>query len=81
MARTYFRTENTDLPCALVYRDDSAATLTPLLAERLCNSMFALSGDFTINLTDAGRHNGEGRSIVDYVIVITGESNIDKILG
>ncbi len=81
LARTYFRTENTDLPCALVYRDDSAATLTPFLAERLCNSMFALSGDFTINLTDAGRHNGEGRSIVDYVIVITGESNINKILG
>ena len=81
LARTYFRTENTDLPCALVYRDDSAATLTQFLAERLCNSMFALAGDFTINLTDAGRHNGEGRSLVDYVIVTVGESNIDKILG
>lgn len=81
LARTYFRTENTELPCALVYRDDSAATLTPFLAERLCNSMFALSGDFTINLTDAGRHNGEGRSLVDYVIVTVGESNLNKILG
>lgn len=81
LARTYFRTGNTDLPCALVYRDDSAANLTSLLAERLCNSMFALSGNFTINLTDAGRHNAEDRSLVDYIIVTVGESNIDKILG
>ncbi len=81
LARLYFRTGDTELPTALVYRDEYSANVLPFLAERLQNSMFGLSGDYTINLTDAGRHNREGKNIVDYVIVIASESNIEDILG
>lgn len=85
--RMIFATGNTKLPCALIYRDDSAVNFSDLLAERFNRVMLSLAGDFTINMTDAQRYpgfnleNGKKRSTVDYIIVIVGESNLDKIIG
>lgn len=80
LSRMYFRTARENLPSVLIYRDDASANVVPLLGERFNNTMVALSEDFTINYTDAGRHAGEGKSIVDYIIVIVNESNIGKIV-
>lgn len=81
LSRMYFRTDRADMPSVLIYRDDASANTIPLLAERFNNTMVALSEDFTINYTDAGRHASDGKSIVDYIIVIVSESNLGKVTG
>ena len=78
--RFIINTNRINLPSALIYRDDSAFPMVDLLAERFNNAMFAQSGDFTINFTDAGRHYSEGKAITDYIIVIVSENNIEDIL-
>lgn len=85
--RMLFATGNTKLPCALIYRDDVAVTFSDILAERFNRVLLALSGDFTVNMTDAQRYygvnpeNGKNRSTVDYIIVIVSEANLNKIVG
>lgn len=79
--RFIIRTGREDLPSALIYRDDMTFSMMDILAERFNNALFAKSGDFTINLTDASRHYTEGKELVDYVIVIMSEGNFNKITG
>lgn len=78
--RVVFKTERNDLPCALIYRDDNSIPMFSALAERFNNVMFAKSGDYTVNMTDAQRYKGGSHSTVDYIIVMVTENNIDKIL-
>ena len=80
LSRLYFCTERPELPSCLIYRDDSSAVFLDLLAERFNNCMAGLSGDYTVNLTDAGRHANPDKSIVDYVIIIVSESNLEDII-
>ncbi len=79
--RMIIRTGREDLPSALIYRDDGLFMSTDILAERFNNMMFGKSEDFTINLTDAGRHFSAGKTFVDYILVIVTENNILNILG
>ena len=79
--RVIFGTGRTNLPSALIYRDDSVLPFYDILAERFNNVMFAASGDFTINMADAERYSGGTKSLVDYVIIIVSESNVDKTFG
>ena len=76
-----FGSGRTNLPSALIYRDDSVLPFYDILAERFNNVMFAASGDFTINMADAERYSGGTKSLVDYVIIIVSESNVDKTFG
>ncbi len=80
LSRLYFCTERPELPSAMIYRDDSSAMFVDYLAERFNNSMMAVSGDYVVNLTDAGRHASAGKSVVDYVIVIVDENNLDQLV-
>lgn len=80
LSRMYFCTERQELPSAMIYRDDSSAMFVDYLAERFNNSMMAVSGDYVVNLTDAGRHASSGKSVVDYVIVIVDENNLDQLV-
>lgn len=79
--RFIIRTGRKELPSALIYRDDMTYSMIDILAERFNNALFAKSGDFTVNLTDASRHYSEGKSMVDYIIVILSEGNIQKVTG
>jgi hypothetical protein len=79
--RFIVRTGREDLPSALIYRDDATFSMIDILAERFNNAMFARSGDFTVNLTDASRHYSKDKSLVDYIIVILSEGNVQKITG
>ena len=79
--RFIIRTGREDLPSALIYRDDSTFSMVDILAERFNNAMFAKSGDFTVNLTDASRHYSQDKNLVDYIIVILSEGNVQKITG
>ena len=78
--RLYFSTEREELPCAMIYRDDSSAMFIDYLAERFNNCMLGASGDYVVNLTDAGRHSAAGKSVVDYVIVIVDENNLNNLV-
>jgi len=79
--RFIIRTGREELPSALIYRDDMTFSMIDILAERFNNALFAKSGDYTINLTDASRHYSEGKALVDYIIVILSEGNIQKVAG
>jgi len=78
--RLYFCTEREDLPSAMIYRDDSSAMFIDYVAERFNNCMLAATGDYVVNLTDAGRHASTGKSVVDYVIVIVDENNLTDLV-
>lgn len=78
--RIIFKTGRTELPSALIYRDDNSALMLDILAERFNNVMFGKSGDYTVNMTDAQRYTGSGQKTVDYIFVIVSESNIASIL-
>ena len=80
LSRLYFCTEREDLPSAMIYRDDSSAMFIDYVAERFNNCMLAATGDYVVNLTDAGRHASAGKSVVDYVIVIVDENNLNDLV-
>jgi hypothetical protein len=78
--RFIVRTDRTELPCALIYRDDSTFPMNDILAERFNIAMFAKSGDFDINYTDAARYKVTDKKVVDYVIVIVSESDVKEMM-
>ncbi len=80
LSRLYFCTERDNLPSAMIYRDDSSAMFIDYVAERFNNCMLGVSGDYVVNLTDAGRHASAGKSVVDYVIVIVDENNLTDLV-
>lgn len=69
-----------NLPNALIYRDYSALSFSDILAERFNKSLLVTSGEFSINLTYAGQFAAkeQGKSTVDYIIVILSEDNMDQ---
>lgn len=85
--RLLFATNRTNLPCALIYRDDFAVSFSDILAERFNKVLLAQSGDFTINMTDAQRYTGinqqtgANNTTVDYIFIIVSESNLGSIIG
>ncbi len=78
--RVVFKTNRPDLPCALIYRDENSIPMFSALAERFDTVMFAKTGDYTVNMTDAQRYKSEGHTTVDYIIVMVTENNIGGIL-
>lgn len=78
--RVIFKTNRSNLPCALIYRDDNSLPMFSALAERFDTVMFGKSGDFTVNMTDAQRYKSAAHSTVDYIIVMVTENNIAGIL-
>lgn len=81
LGRLYFSTERPELPSALIYRDEASAVFTDYLVERFNNCQLGAVGDYVVNLTDAGRHNTVGKTVVDYVVVIVDENNLSDLLG
>lgn len=75
--RLIFGTGRSNLPSALIYRDDSVLPFYDILAERFNNVMFGAAEDFTINMSDAERYKGGNKSIVDYVFMIVSEKNLE----
>ncbi len=78
--RVIFKTGRSDLPCALIYRDENSIPMFDALAERFDTVMFGKTGDFVINMTDAQRYSSALHSHVDYIIVMVTENNIASIL-
>ncbi|PKM62496.1 MAG: hypothetical protein CVU97_04985 [Firmicutes bacterium HGW-Firmicutes-21] len=78
--RFIIRTNREELPSAIIYRDDSVYPMIDILSERFNNAMIARSGDYVVNLIYASSYRTEGKTLVDYVIVIVSESNIQNIL-
>ncbi len=75
-----FKTGRSELPSALIYRDDNSILMFDILAERFNNVKFNKVGNYTINMTDAQRYNSTGRTAVDYIIVMVTENNIGSII-
>lgn len=75
------RTDVTDLPSALIYRDYSSLSFTDILAERFSKCMLGKNGDLNINLSTAPQYANEGDKVVDYIIVIVSEENLDNAFG
>ncbi len=76
--RNVIKTNRTELPNALIYRDENAIGASLLLADSLDQTVLARCGDFNISLTDAGQYRDkeEGKSIVDFIIVFISESSM-----
>jgi len=76
--RTVIKTERTELPNILVYRDENAINTSLLLANSLDQTVLARCGDFNVSLTDAGQYRDkeEGKAIVDFIVVFVSESNL-----
>lgn len=72
------RTDLTNLPSALVYRDYGSLSFTDILAERFSKCMLGKMGDLNINLSTAPQYANEGDAVVDYIIVILSEENMDS---
>ncbi len=66
------------LPNALVYRDYSSLAFSDILAERFNRSLFVAAGEYSINLNYATQNAAEGKSAVDYIIVIISEDSMDE---
>ena len=76
--RNVIKTERTNLPNVLIYRDENAIGASLMLANSLDQTVLARCGDFNISLTDAGQYRDkeEGKSIVDFIIVFVSESSM-----
>ena len=75
--------DNTDLPNALVYRDENALFASKLIADSLGQTMLARSGDYFISMTDAKtyRNKVQGKHVTDFIIVFVSESDIPAAFG
>lgn len=76
----HFFTGRTDLPTALIYRDDYTIPMVDMLAERFNNSAFMASGVFNINVSRGAKYAAEGKQNVDYIIVFASEENLTKLI-
>lgn len=75
---TTARTDVTDLPSALIYRDYSALSFSDILVERFSKCMLGKTGELSINLSTTTQYANEGDAVVDYIIVILSEENMDS---
>ena len=74
---TTARTDVTDLPSALVYRDYGSLSFTDILAERFGKVLLGKSGELAINLSATAQYADGDDNVVDYIIVIVSEENLD----
>ncbi len=65
------------LPNAIIHRDYGALSFSDILVERFNRSLLVASGEHSINLSTASQYAAEGKSVVDYIIVIVSEDNMD----
>lgn len=79
-----FKTNRTELPSAVIIRDNSANAIVPMLAENFNNSYFEAAGSMSMTnsvITNAiTSYATENNAYVDYVFVIVSEDNIDSII-
>ncbi len=80
----FFKTNRAELPSAVVIRDNSANSLTTMLAENFNNSYFEANGNMSITtsaITSAvTSYASADKTYVDYVFVIVSEDNIDSLI-
>ncbi|MBR6796480.1 MAG: hypothetical protein IKM53_03920 [Clostridia bacterium] len=79
--KVYFRTGRTELPSAVIYRDEASIPMIDFLAERFNNVLIDSVGNYSVNMTNVEKFAGtEGNTSVDYVFVIISESNLGNIV-
>lgn len=80
-SKVYFRTGRTELPSAVIYRDEAVIPMIDFLAERFNNVLIDSVGNFSVNMTNVEKYAGtEGNTSVDYVFVIISENNLGSII-
>lgn len=72
------RSEELDLPNALIIRDYASLSFTDILAERFEKCLVSKNGELGINLSLSGQYAAEGKTAVDYIIVIVSEENLEN---
>lgn len=72
------RSKESNLPNALIIRDYASLSFADILAERFEKCLLSKSEELSINLSLSGQYAAEGKSAVDYIIVIISEENLDK---
>jgi len=75
-----FFTGRSELPTALVYRDEFSIPMIDMLAERFNNVMFETSGKLNFKYDAAADYAAEGASNVDYVIVLLSEDSLPTFI-
>ncbi len=72
------RSDSLTLPNALIYRDYASLSFVDILAERFEKCWISRNNELAINLSQSGQYAGEGKSAVDYIIVIVSEDNLEN---
>lgn len=75
-----FYTGRSELPTALIYRDDATYGAVDMLAERFNNCLFEEAGKYTVNASKAASYAADGKDNVDYVIVMISEDNLTSLI-
>lgn len=79
--KVYFRTGRSELPSAVIYRDEAIIPMIDFFAERFNNVLIDSVGNYSVNMTNVEKFAGtEGNSTVDYVFVVISESNLGNIV-
>lgn len=72
------RTEELNLPNALIIRDYASLSFSDILAERFEKCLLSKNEELGINLSLSGQYAAENKTAVDYIIFIVSEENLDK---
>lgn len=75
-----FYTGRDELPTAFIYRDEATYGAIDMLAERFNNCMFEKAGVYTVNTSKASKYAAEGKTNVDYIIVMISEDNLASLI-
>ena len=71
------RSEELELPVALIYRDNSSFSFSDIRAERFEMAVLARTGEYSINLSQTMQYKREGQAVSDYIIIIISEDSMD----
>ena len=75
------RSEELDLPVAIVYRDYSSFAFTDILAERFEKIVLAKADEYSVNLSQTLQYKRDGMTTCDYIIIIVSEDSMDTAFG
>lgn len=75
-----FYTGRDTLPTAFFYRDEASFGAVDMLAERFNNCLFESAGAFNVNASKASDYATEGKTNVDYIIVMVSEENLPTLI-
>lgn len=75
-----FFTGRSELPTALIYRDEYSIPMIDMLAERFNNVLFETSGKLNFKYDTAADYAAEGAKNVDYIIVLLSEDSLPTFI-